>query len=345
MAGITIKEYGLTFVWACLKEYLGRSWPILLIFVLGCVAGIVAAIAGKKRDVPLEIVDAKDYVPGRYEDSQLPDSSSVTWMFVSIVVFCLVTVMNPFLVRALIPRFGMTTVYYRFFWILPVTFGAAYWLTRAIGSVRRKMVQAIAFALVIVAMAFTMPINPGIPNVRIPDNVYKVDGAIPVLCDAIHQDFEQTEQYQKAVEKLAAITDRTSRKWMKWEAKQYPLCVFPYGIEFAVRQYDPTVRLLFNRNLRLFYEGNTSTGITYGEKNKKYMRRKRILDAMYGRDPSVTPEAFRKAMKATKTRYLVVEQNLANTSFLEESGCRQVATVAGYMIFRFGLSGSEQKAG
>jgi hypothetical protein len=112
-----------------------------------------------------------------------------------------------------------------------------------------------------------------------------------------------------------------------------------------VRQYDPTVRLLFNRNLRLFYEGNTSTGITYGEKNKKYMRRKRILDAMYGRDPSVTPEAFRKAMKATKTRYLVVEQNLANTSFLEESGCRQVATVAGYMIFRFGLSGSEQKAG
>lgn len=130
MAGITIKEYGLTFVWACLKEYLGRSWPILLIFVLGCVAGIVAAIAGKKRDVPLEIVDAKDYVPGRYEDSQLPDSSSVTWMFVSIVVFCLVTVMNPFLVRALIPRFGMTTVYYRFFWILPVTFGAAYWLDR-----------------------------------------------------------------------------------------------------------------------------------------------------------------------------------------------------------------------
>lgn len=336
MAGITIKEYGLAFVWVCLKEYLGRSWPILAIFAAGTVACLLLAMLGRKEDAPLEVVDARDYTPGKYEDAPMPDATSVIWMFVSIVVFAGLTVMNPFLVRALIPKFGMTTVYYRFFWILPITFGAAWFLARGIGSIRKKLLQALAFAAVTGILAFVMPLNPGIPNVTVPTNVYKVDGAIPVLCDAIHKDYEQTETYQKATAKLAGITDRSSRKWMKWEARQHPLCVFPYGIEFAVRQYDPGIRLLFNRNLRLYYEGNTSTGITYGSKNKRYMLRKRILDAMYGRDPSVTPKAFRKAMKATKTQYLVVEENLANGGFLVQSGCSQVGIVAGYTIFRFG---------
>ena len=337
MQGITIKEHGLMFVWACLKEYVGGSWLILAIFLGGIVAGILLALFGKKKESPLEVVDAKEYVPGKYEDSLLPDQSSVTWMFLSIVLFCAVTVMNPFLVRALIPKFGMTTVYYRFFWILPITFGAAYWLTRIVGSVRRKLVQALVFAALVAVMAFVMPLNPGIPNVRIPTNVYKVDGAVPVLCDAIHEDYGTTKQYQKAVNKLSGITDTTSRKWMKWKQREYPLCVFPYGIEFAVRQYDPTIRLLLNRNLRLFYEGNTSTGITYGSKNKRYMERKLILDAMYGRDPSITEETFRDAMKSTKTQYLIVEEHLANGGFLVRAGCTQVGVVAGYTIFRYGL--------
>ncbi len=337
MQGITIKEHGLMFVWACLKEYVGSSWPILAIFLCGIVAGILLALFGKKKEAPLEVVDAKEYVPGQYEDTPLPDQSSVTWMFLSIVLFCAVTVMNPFLVRALIPRFGMTTVYYRFFWILPITFGAAYWLTRVVCCVRRKLIQAIVFAALVGAMAVVMPLNPGIANVRIPTNVYKVDGAVPVVCDAIHEDYEKTQRYQKAVQKLGQIPDTTSKKWLKWKQRESPLCVFPYGIEFAVRQYDPGIRLLFNRNLRLFYEGNTSTGITYGSKNKRYMKRKLILDAMYGRDPSITEEAFQKAMNSTKTQYLVVEEHLANGGFLVRSGCTQAGVFAGYTIFRYGL--------
>ncbi|MBP3872949.1 MAG: hypothetical protein J6E32_04460 [Lachnospiraceae bacterium] len=337
MSGITIKEYGLTFVWAALREYLGRSWPILLIFAAGCVLGIVFAITGRKKENPLEIVDARDYVPGKYEDNPLPDSSSVTWMFIGIVIFCALTVMNPFLVRVLIPKFGMTTVYYRFFWIIPITFGAAYWLTRAAGMVKKRVLQAGLVILLCAGMAWLMPLNPGIPNVRIPTNVYKVDGAVPVLCDAVHEDFEKTQKYITASEKLAQITDTSSKKWLKAVQKQYPLCVFPYGIEFAVRQYDPTIRLLFNRNLRLFYEGNTSTGISYGSKNTRYIRRKLILDAMYGKDPAITQEAFREAMDKTGAQYLIVEEHLANGGFLVQSGCKQVGVVAGYTIFKYGL--------
>ena len=337
MAGITIKEYGLTFVWACLREYLGGSWPILLIFAVGIAAGIVLALIRKPAEAPLEIVDAKDYVPGKYDDSPMPDASSVTWMLLSIVIFCALTVMNPFLVRYLIPKFGMTTVYYRFFWILPITFGAAYWLVRMTGSVRRKTLQAAVFALIVAGLAFVMPLNPGIRNVRIPTNVYKVDGAVPVLCEAIHKDFEQTQYYENAVRKLEETSDRTSKEWLKRTARQNPLCVFPYGIEFSVRQYDPSIRLLFNRNLRLFYEGNTSTGITYNQKNRRYMKRKKILDAMYGRDPSLATEEFETAMQETGTHYLIVEEHLANGGFLVQAGCRQIGVVAGYTIFRYGL--------
>ena len=337
MSGITVKEYGLTFVWACLKEYLGASWPILLIFILGTVIGILVPFLIRRKEAPLEVVDAKDYVPGKYEDSPPPDASGIAWMFLSIILICALTVMNPFLVRYLIPKFGMTTVYYRFFWILPVTFGAAYWLTRLSGSVRRKLFQALACALQIAVMPFVMPVNPGIPNVRIPTNVYKVDGAVPVLCEAIHRDYEQSGAWREAVKKTAAISDRTSKNWLKWSQRQYPVCVFPYGIEFAVRQYDPTIRLLFNRNLRLFYEGNTSTGISYGSDKDRYMKRKLILDAVYGKDPSITAEEFRDAATKSGTQYLIVEEHLANGSFLVEAGCRQVGIVAGYTVFSYGI--------
>ena len=335
MSGITLKEYGLTFVWACLKEYLGGSWPFALIFAVGIAAAILLPHIRRKQEAELEIVDAKEYVPGTYEDSPGPDTSAVAWMFLSIVIFCALTVMNPFLVRILIPRLGMTTVYYRFFWILPITFGAAAWLARAVGSMRRKTLQAVLFALICAGLVFLIPLNPGLKNLRIPTNVYKVDGAVPVLCDSIHKDYEQTDAYQKAVEKLSRTTDRTSKKWLKRKAKEYPLCVFPYGIEFAVRQYDPTIRLLFNRNLRLFYEGNTSTGIAYNQKHKRYMRRKHILDAMYGRDPELTEESFQKAMKKTKTQYLIVEEHLANGGFLVRAGCTQLGVIAGYTVFRY----------
>ena len=61
-----------------------------------------------------------------------------------------------------------------------------------------------------------------------------------------------------------------------------------------------------------------------------------ILDAMYGRNEEVTTEDFQTAMEKTKTKYLIVEEHLANGGFLVQAGCRQVSVVAGYTIFRYG---------
>lgn len=340
MGGVTVREYGLSFVGVCFRNYIGKSWPFLVVFLVGIAVSIFLKVRGKKRETPLEIVtvDGSDrsmnYGDPDYE--QEPDRESAAWTFLSVILVCAVTVYNPFLVRILIPKLGMTAVYYRFFWVAPITFGAAYYLARAIFSIRKTAVRLIAGAAAAALFALVIPVNPGLKNLRLPTNVYKVDGAVPVLCEAIHEDFETTQTYQKAAARIAAVSDRNSKLWLKRKARENPLCVFPYQIEFAVRQYDPQIRLLFNRNLRLFYEGNRTTGITYDESKVKYQRRAMILDAMYGRDTSVTPEAFRDAMDQTKTKYLVVEEQMANGSFLLQAGCRQVGVTAGYTIFRYG---------
>ena len=41
MGGVTIREYGLSFVWVCLKNYIGRSWPILAIFLAGIIISVI----------------------------------------------------------------------------------------------------------------------------------------------------------------------------------------------------------------------------------------------------------------------------------------------------------------
>ena len=340
MSGVTIKEYGLRFVWVCLKKYMGGSWPILVIFAAGMLAGLLVRLLSQKKEDPLRIVTLKggkspEAETDGEEEGQAP-KTQVSMMFLTVTVVCALTVCNPVLVRILIPKLGMTTVYYRFFWIIPVTFGAAYYLVRAYESLPGgAAVRLILAAGLFAALAYFLPLNPGLPNVRIPTNVYKTDGAIPVLCEAVHADFEKTERYQKAAAAKAEITDPTSKKWLKAQARTSPVCVFPYQLEFGVRQFDPNIRLTFNRNLRLFYEGNTSTGITYGDGNKRYLRRALILEALYGKNDSITVEDFRSAMKKTKTDYLICEEGKVNGSFLLQAGCAPVGTVAGYTIFRY----------
>ncbi len=340
MEGVTVREYGLSFVGVCLRNYLGKSWPFFLIFLAGIAVMTFLGLRGKKKENPLEVVtvdgsdrDMKYGDPDYVEEAR---GDSATWTFLSVLLMCLVTVCNPFLARILVPKFGMTPIYYRFFWVLPVTTGAAYYITKAAVSIRRRMIRILGYAALLGVLAVLIPLNPGVMNLKLPTNVYKVDGAVPVLCDAIHEDFKTTRTYEKAAAKLEKPMDHNSKEWLKRSSRMYPVCVFPYSIEFSVRQYDPTIRLLFNRNLRLYYEGNRSTGITYGEGKKSYQRRALILDAMYGRDDTITVEAFQKEMKRSKAKYLIVEEAQANGGFLVQAGCTQVGVTAGYTIFRYG---------
>ena len=58
---------------------------------------------------------------------------------------------------------------------------------------------------------------------------------------------------------------------------------------------------------------------------------------MYGRNPDITVQEFVSAMNRTRLQYLIVEEHLANGSFLVNAGCRQIGVVAGYTIFCYGI--------
>lgn len=322
MEGVTISKYGLAFVPKVLRGYLGQSLPILLVFLAGMIVYTII-MAGRVSGAS-----------GKQDSFQESGATKMNW---AVLIVLVLTLYNPFAVKAIVPKLGMTPVYYRTFWVLPIIFGAAYYLTLLVSGIRKKAVSGLVLAAVTAAAAVFMPVNPGIRyHLSMPDNLYKVSGSVPVICDAIHEDFEQTDQYQKKLKK-AEGTDRLTKRGARRYVRTLPRCVFPYEIEFQVRPYDPSITLTFPRDMRLSYEGSKATGVDYSGW-KAFTPRKTILDAMYGRDDAITPEALRKALKRTKTNYLIVEENLANTKLLKDAGCTLVTAEAGYDIYSWGLT-------
>ena len=320
MSGVTVSAYGLRFVAECLKTYLGRSWPFFAVALCGMLLHLVLA-------VKMKTVRAGDAWP----------VSKVLWL---ILICMALTVCNPFPVRKIVPRFGMTTVYYRVFWVFPLTAGAAWYLTLLWTRQKKKITGLLLFGICLAALVFLVPLNPGVENLlsrtALPTNVYKVDGAVPGLCSAVHEDYERTREYAAAMEELAGA-DLKSAEGAELFASSLPRCIFPFKLEFAVRQYDAGIALSFDRNMRLYYEGNRSTGLSY-KGNRTYRQCALILRGMYGLDDTISEKEMRRCLKKTGTDYLIVETELANRLLLERSGCELVTQSAGYDIYRFGLT-------
>lgn len=318
MNGVSVRQYGLSFVWECLKRYLGESWLIAAV----CLAGMILTAL---------------FLTFRKNGPDAEGALSVNRMNFALLIVLALTAYNPVLVRALIPKLGMTAVYYRMFWAFPLIPAAAYYLTCLQAGISSKALRGVVIAGIFASAALLMPLNPGIRyHLQMPDNLYKVQGAIPVICDEIHEDFEQTLRYQRK-KKKAEESDPMTLQGQRRLVRSLPRCVFPAELEFQVRQYDPSIVLTFSRDMRLFYEGNTVSGKDFDAHSKSYARKKLILDGMYGRDPGITVEKFIKAMRKTKTNYLIVENDQDSPDFLKVAGCRLVADTAGYHIYAFRL--------
>ena len=335
MEGITVSGAGLSFVMECFRKYVGQSWEVAVFCLAGMIVSALIIICSRR----MMRADGMNDVAKKTDSSgAVYGIGPVTWMNWTLLVMLALTVYNPFLVRKLVPRLGMTTVYYRMFWAFPLIPAAAFYLTELVFLSGKKLLRSAVFALSTAGIILLMPLNPGVRyHLTLPDNVYKVQGAIPVICDAIHEDFETSEQYSYWKERAEGL-DLNTKKGARTYVLTLPRCVFPSELEFQVRQYDPGVTLTFNRNMRLFYEGNTSTGIQYTSKSAAYRRRKLILDVCRGKTEGVTTEDFQAAMKKTRTQYLIVSPAQADPSFLKVAGCRLVSETAGYCIYSYGIT-------
>lgn len=218
------------------------------------------------------------------------------------------TVYNPLIIHYVVPRLVDAELYYRFFWILPVTIGVAYFFTLGVAECKKNWMKWVVTAVLMAVIVTTSSVNGNIIyNVHLPENLYKVPDAVLYACDIIHRDYD---------------------------GEGDPKVIFTDEYEIYVRQYDPSIRLTIDRNTRLYYNGSSVVGEV--KENNAYKRRKRILDVLNSAE-EVSVKKFRKAMKKTKTNYLVVPEWYSCHDYLLEAGLTVVDQTGGIIVYRFEL--------
>ena len=275
MGGVSIEEYGLEFVWICLQKYWG-SCLLLILFLAGIVWSL---FRHRNREAGI---------------------------FLFYTVFLLLTAYNPFLVNYIVPKVNFENEYYRFFWMLPVVPGVAYYAVRLIFSVKRFWKKAV---LVLIAagimIAVGVPLQGVVENFALIENVYKVPDDLRVICELIHEDSEARE----------------------------PRVVFDRKLNTMARQYDPSLRLVLHRDAVLYRAGSTITA-RMDEDSPWYHRQKVIMDMLYYGE-TVELEEFKNALIQTETEYLVVPDEKADGVYLQRAGCELLARAGDYLVYRF----------
>ncbi|MDO5344273.1 MAG: hypothetical protein Q4E91_00805 [Lachnospiraceae bacterium] len=276
MAGVSIAETGLRYAWETLKVYWGAGMPFFVYFA----AGLIWTAVDKKQK-----------------------EARVFWYYTIVLGL---TVYNPLLVRYLVPRWIESTVYYRFFWVLPVTIAVAYDMTLLISKCGRRWLKLCAAAVLLVLIGTTASVNETVlDHLQPPSNIYKVPDEVVQACALIHEDY-------------------------KGEGE--PKAVFTFDLEVYVRQYDASIRLSIDRETRLYYNGSQTVGNP--ENSKTYKRKKRILDVINSAE-EVPIKQFQRAMHQTRTRYLVIPAEYACHDYLKEAGCEAFGEAGGYIVYRY----------
>lgn len=235
--------------------------------------------------------------------SRKRDASRVFWYY---TVFLFFTVYNPVLVKYIVPKVKFENEYYRFIWILPVIPAIAYYGVRLIWKFGKSWQKFVAFAAVLgVIVAAGSPVNCLTENFTMAENIYKIPDELRTVCDLIHQD----------------------------RGMENPRVVFDSTLNNVARQYDPSMFLVINRNAAIYRSGSTVTG-TFNEKNVSYKRQKIIMDVVYYQQQD-NLNRFQRALKYTKTDYLVVKIDLPNHDFIRSAGCETVAVTENYVVYYF----------
>ncbi|MDC7290661.1 hypothetical protein NXH76_22995 [Blautia schinkii] len=275
MADVTIEELGLRFVQVCLKQYWGGC-----LFLVLFAAGVVWSLCCHRK--------------------------KEAGIFIGYTIFLILTVYNPFFVKYIVPKVNFENEYYRFFWILPVVPGVAYYAVRLVFAVKNKWGKTIvALILAGVIVAVGTPIPGVTQNFAMADNLYKVPDDLRAVCSVIHEDSE----------------------------KENPRVVFSNDLNTLARQYDASLQLVLNRNAVLYRAGSTVAG-KINEKSSWYRRQRVIMDVVYY-EQKVRLKKFRYALRKTRTDYLVLPVTLRNHKYFMKAGCEPIAQTNNYVVYRF----------
>lgn len=229
-------------------------------------------------------------------------------IFIGYTAFLFLTVYNPVVVKYIIAKLDFENEYYRFIWILPVIPAIAYYGVTFVSWFKKRWMRAAAVVATVGVFVFLgNPLNGIVKNFAATENIYKVPDELIEICDILHENMKTPDSQPKVA--------------------------FDNSLNNIVRQYDAQLKLTINRNVSIYRAGSTVAG-EYNEKSKRYRRQKVILDVI---DYHIYDDGnkLRKALKRTKTEFVVVAKNEELQAYLLKNGCEQIGETKSYDIFAF----------
>ena len=270
MQGVYLAEHGLDFVRTCFSLY-GEGLLFVGIFFVG-----ILLLLTKK--IPAQFLS-----------------------FYTIFLFF--TIFNPLAVKMIFGRLGMESVYYRFFWLLPINIVIAYILVSVVKS-QKNRIYGVFVALFCIGMICFLgnPIVKKESIINLPDNLYKVSDEVLEVSEHLHRVSE----------------DETPRVAVSDE------------LIMVMRQYDASLQLTVKRDYLLGWRGMPDFQWT---KNKSdYWEQEAIMKTIYGGDV-LDSDGFLKALESTETEFLVVSKNVGVHEYLLALGLNFEADTVNYIIY------------
>lgn len=216
----------------------------------------------------------------------------------------LLTIYNPFLMNPLIEKLDFEAEFYRFFWLLPINFLLAYVLVDILGK-RKGFIKkaALLAAAAILVLAVNRDALDSLTSIHFPENVYKVEDDLLMISEIIHKNSKEEQ----------------------------PKVALPLEYNLQARQYDPSLKLSIERNRMLYYLGNTTSG-AFSENNKSYRYQSIIMDVIYS-GQNIDPKDLKKALKATRTDYLVAYKANDVHGTIFAAGCLAIGETPNAVIY------------
>lgn len=272
MQGIYLNDLGLKFVKTCFTNY----WGQIYFFGVFVVAVLWFFLAQKHR---------------------LKYFSLYTF-------FLFLTIYNPVLVKIFFKYFNQDSVYYRFFWLLPVNLVIAYLIVHSISCISNCVKRAITLCVIICMIVLLgSPVKYFSSLLNVPNNLYKVSDDLLEVSEYIHQDTNTPNP------RVAVSAD----------------------LLMTIRQYDPTISLTIDRDYALCWQGLPDFQYLLGY--PLYATEKPIMDVIYGGDVS-NPESFTNSINSSATQYLVFSKAVDIQPFLQTLNYQYIAETTYYFIYR-----------
>lgn len=248
--------------------------------------------------------------------------------FIPYLFVLLLTVFNPFLMKPLVGRLGLTNEYYRFFWLVPVVLVIPYVMTRLVMERKKKWVQALILVLCVFLLYATGTTLKS-KNYPVAENIYKIPQELIEINQIIEDDFKEKDL---------------------WEEKRV---IYDLDLNIVARQYDPSINITVPYETMMTVR-STGQGPQEGEpawtQARKVLAEALILERSFEEQEEnwaflmeemgvKNPvEIFMWALNVTKTQYIVypihgaLDGNQAD-NYITAGGCYEVGRTENYVIW------------